>query len=62
MPPRPALSFARVAQKEVPHMLAKLLTVLIGAALLLALGCSSDREKGINSGRDRPKAADKGGN
>jgi hypothetical protein len=40
----------------------RIITALIAAFLLFATGCSGDHEKGVNSGRDRPKAADKGRN
>jgi hypothetical protein len=35
---------------------------IVFAALLcsFALGCGGDSEKGINKGKDRPKAAEKG--
>jgi hypothetical protein len=35
----------------------RLLALLLGVVLALGcLGCGSDKEKGINSNRDRPKA------
>lgn len=35
------------------------LMVLLAAALLFSLGCGSDKDRGINSGRDRPKAGER---
>ena len=37
------------------------LLVLMTAALLLGLmtGCGGDKEKGVNSAKDRPRAADR---
>jgi hypothetical protein len=35
--------------------------VLIAAFLLIGIGCGSQGEKGINSGKDRPKPAEKEG-
>jgi hypothetical protein len=36
--------------------------ILLAAILLIfAAGCGSSHEKGINSGKDRPKPAEKGG-
>jgi hypothetical protein len=36
------------------------LAILLAAMLLFALGCGSDKDRGVNSGRDRPKAAERG--
>jgi hypothetical protein len=40
----------------------QLLTLLAVAALFLSLatGCGGDKDKGINSNKDRPKAAERG--
>jgi hypothetical protein len=49
-------------RKTAPATMRRLLSLLFGVAVLLAslAGCGGgDKEKGINSNKDRPKAADK---
>jgi hypothetical protein len=51
----PALFFISHAGAAVKKTLLLLAAVLI----CLATGCGGDKDKGINSGKDRPRAADR---
>ena len=37
----------------------RLLAVLLAAFVLAGFGCGSERDRGLNSGKDRPRAAEK---